>query len=166
MATQERMLRSDVSLPSSRPVAEQLASLRLPGTLTFRGTSFHDVLAFLRLESVRLDTAEADERRRGVPVWIGEDENYHCTAAQPGESPALDRLVAAVRCHVETVDAPLGEVLRWVADASGLEMQATDAGVFLWLPGALPGGRIKDDTLARLKARIESAKDRLRQSGV
>ena len=164
MPTEERTLWRDVPIPASRTIPEKLRALVLPGTLTFRGTSFFDALAFLRQESVRLDTDEADELRRGVPVWIL-DGGERCTSGVQGESRRLDRMVAHLGCRLECTNLPLGTALDVLARGFALEMQVTEAAVFLWLPGALPGGRINVEALGLLKLEILRAGDLRRRHG-
>ena len=164
MDSVERTLYRDVPVPVSRPPAEKLNRLVLPGTLTFQGTSFYDMLAYLRQESVRLDVEEADEERRGVPVWIVDGEG-RCTAGAPGESRSLDRMVAHLYCHLEIVDLPLGHARDVLARCFGLETRVSDEAVFLWLPGALPGGRITSPALRALKEKMKAACELLRRHG-
>ena len=100
-------------------------------------------------------------------MWIVDDARaVQCQPALLGYSARLDRLVACGPCSFIferiSLEVAFCHVARWY----GLEVQTTGAGVFLWLPGAMPRGEIGNPPLRALKERMAAAQELLQHEGL
>jgi beta-lactamase regulating signal transducer with metallopeptidase domain len=103
-------------------IIKKLDSLIIP-QVSFEDTSLEEAIAFVRLRSTELDTAERDPNKKGVNFVIRKPRGID---GQPAPVPA--------RVTFEMKDAPLRRILGEIARQSGMRMKIEDEFAVTFVP--------------------------------
>lgn len=98
-----------IDVTGTQMIQQKLESIIIP-RVEFRDATIREAVDFIRQQAARLDTAEPDPNRRGVNIVLLLDEAAREAAAQS-------------RITLNLSNVPLGEVLRFVAEAAGLKLK-------------------------------------------
>ncbi|MGH8047068.1 MAG: YfbK domain-containing protein, partial [Chthoniobacterales bacterium] len=84
----------------------KLEEIRIP-SINFREATVREALDFIKMRAAALDTGESDPNKRGINIVLKPD---------PANKAGTD-----ARVTMELKDVPLGQALRYIADAAGLK---------------------------------------------